>query len=437
MTTTPWGDAAQLRSRKLFPGSRMPREDVARSQRERLFAATVDVVARKGYEGMRVADLVELSGVSRSTFYEHFSDKRQCFLAAAEAIAALAMGSIAGALDRDGPGDQRLQAGLETLVELIVEHPAAARLCIVEIYAAGSEGAQRVDRGLSALERIVRRHTGDFPERADMPSELVRAIIGGLRRVIQTRLRQGREGELPALVPDLWRWMVSYRTTPQRLRRPRARSASPARYVANDQRERILNALAVTVADKGYPAMTVADIVRTAGASLSTFYAHFPNKEEAFLAALDSIKTQSIAAALPAYTGASDWPHAVRAGLQALVDYVAVQPPWAYLGLVAVYTAGPRALARNDELGAAFQGALAAGYEHSPDTSAIAAEAISGATYALMSDQFRARGAERLGAIVPSATFLSLAPFIGADAACGVANEPDDSPRSSRAARSG
>jgi AcrR family transcriptional regulator len=231
--------------------------------------------------------------------------------------------------------------------------------------------------------------------------------------------------------------MASYRTPPQRLRRPRARSGSTAslRYVAHDQRERILDALAVSVAEKGYPAVTVADIARTAATSLSTFYAHFANKEEAFLGALDSIKTQSIEASLPAYSGASDWPQAVRAGLRALIDYIAVQPAWAHLGLVAVYAAGPRALALNDDLGVAFQGALGPGYERSPTTPPIAAEAISGATYALMSDHVRARGAERLGAIVPMATFLSLAPFIGTDAACAVANESDDSRRLSRAAR--
>ena len=64
----------------------MPREEADRNQRERLFAATVAMVAEKGYEATTVADLVELSGVSRSAFYRHFEDKQECFLAAAEAL---------------------------------------------------------------------------------------------------------------------------------------------------------------------------------------------------------------------------------------------------------------------------------------------------------------------------------------------------------------
>jgi AcrR family transcriptional regulator len=78
---TPWGDARTLRDRKLRPGQRLPPDQVARNQRARLFAALVAVVAEKGYEATRVADLLELSGVSRSAFYEHFGDKEDCLLA--------------------------------------------------------------------------------------------------------------------------------------------------------------------------------------------------------------------------------------------------------------------------------------------------------------------------------------------------------------------
>src|SRR6476660_3004279 len=87
MVRTPWGDATELRARMLRPGRGMPREEADRNQRERLFAAMVATVAEKGYEATTVADLVELSGVSRSAFYRHFTDKEECFLTAAETLA--------------------------------------------------------------------------------------------------------------------------------------------------------------------------------------------------------------------------------------------------------------------------------------------------------------------------------------------------------------
>ena len=68
------------------PVGALPREEAERNQRERLFAAMVATVAEKGYEATTVADLVKLSGVSRSAFYRHFEDKQECFLTAAEAL---------------------------------------------------------------------------------------------------------------------------------------------------------------------------------------------------------------------------------------------------------------------------------------------------------------------------------------------------------------
>ena len=68
MARTPWGDAAQLRDKRLPPGRGTPRAEAERNQRERLFAAMVATVAEKGYEATTVANLVKLSGVSRSAF---------------------------------------------------------------------------------------------------------------------------------------------------------------------------------------------------------------------------------------------------------------------------------------------------------------------------------------------------------------------------------
>src|SRR3977135_1372996 len=94
MVRTPWGDADTLRDRKLRPGQRLPAEEVARNQRERLFAALVAVVAEEGYDGTRVEDLLELSGFSRISFYEHFTDKHDCLLEAVEAFVGPTIGAI-------------------------------------------------------------------------------------------------------------------------------------------------------------------------------------------------------------------------------------------------------------------------------------------------------------------------------------------------------
>ena len=83
---TPWGDADTLRDRKLRPGAGGPPAEVEKNQRERLFGAMVASVSKRGYTATRVADLVELSGVSSRSFYDLFEDKGACFQATIEAL---------------------------------------------------------------------------------------------------------------------------------------------------------------------------------------------------------------------------------------------------------------------------------------------------------------------------------------------------------------
>src|SRR6201991_741212 len=136
---TPWGDAGTLRERKLRPGGSHPRAQSRRNQRERLFAATVATVAEQGYEATTVADLGGLSGVSRRSFYAHLEDKQDCFLAAIDAMTGPALERLTGECE---PIDEaRGRQELEALLELIAAQPAAAKMCLVEIYAAGPEAA--------------------------------------------------------------------------------------------------------------------------------------------------------------------------------------------------------------------------------------------------------------------------------------------------------
>src|ERR687887_842834 len=60
----------------------LPRDVVVKSQRSRMLGALVEVVAEKGYAATTVADIIGRAGVSRTTFYQQFKDKEDCFLVA-------------------------------------------------------------------------------------------------------------------------------------------------------------------------------------------------------------------------------------------------------------------------------------------------------------------------------------------------------------------
>jgi AcrR family transcriptional regulator len=425
MTATPWGRSDELRARKLRPGPGLSRELVAENQRERLFAALVAIVAERGYVATTVGDLLELSGISRSAFYRHFANKQECFLAAFDAIVGKVTADVAEAYAGEAPVEERLLATLQAVAAFVISQPAASRLVFVDYFAVGPGAMDRVEDATTALQQLILAGFREAPERAGVPPLVIRGLIGGVRKVAHTRLRRGEEAELPKLMPAIRDCALAFETPSTPLRRPRggvtpAVAPVPPNTVPS---ERIFAAMAETVAARGYAGTTVAEVAARASTSLSTFYTLFDGKEEAFVAAHEAAVARSLAAAVPAFNRAPDWPHAVRSGLAAFLDATALDESWARLGIVEVLAAGPKAMERRDQAIDMFTSFLRPGLEHAPDTDPVVFETIGGAVFNLMFDHIRRRGAHRLPELLPVSTLLALAPFIGTDPAVSVANE--------------
>lgn len=426
LSITPWGPADELRSRQLRPGPGNSPAGVERNQRERLYGATVATVAQHGYESTRVADIIQVAGVSRSAFYRHFDNKLECFLATLDSIAALVGSQMAGVYDDDGSrtSRERLQAVFDGLVEMILAQPAAARIWLVEIYAAGPQAVDRMERLLDRLAEFATAAIGETPDRPGMPAEGVRALLGGLRQIIHTRLRQDREQELPELVPDLLDWALGYGAPPNRLRKLRKPPPLPAPTLDPDeQRRRILASVTDLTAEQGYQEMTITEISQRAAVSLTTFYNHFESKQTAFMAALDEAERQVVEVTLPFYQRAPDWPGRARDVIHAFFAFNATHPALSQLGGLRIFSGGGQGLDRHGDATTRFGAVLRGGYRERRDVSPIVGEAISGSIAALVYQEIRRHGAERLYEVAGIASFIALAPFVGADEACRLANE--------------
>jgi AcrR family transcriptional regulator len=417
MTRTPWGESEQLRDRMMVTGPRVSPAEAAQNQRERLFGALVAVCAERGYEAATIREVVALSGVSRRDFYRHFADKEACFLAAMDEILGSAR-EIAMSRYEDSGG------GLETLIKLAAAQPAAARLCLLESDAAGAAALARIEaatREAVGLYDEVLRSRGEL---SSMPREVGPAILGGIREVVQARLLDARESglaELAELAPALRAWVFAYHSPPAPLPRPRSQAGAPGRYRPEDPVERILDATTALIASVGYRAMTIDAIVARAGVSLSTFYAHFAGRQEVLVAALDAGQARLVGVTLPPYRRAREWPIAVRAAFEAMFAFFVAEPDFARMAMVEVYAAGGEALARRGRMLRGLQVYLDPGFERAPGVAPIVAEAIGGATYALVGAEIRRAGVGRLPALAPLATYLTLAPFLGAEEAATVA----------------
>jgi AcrR family transcriptional regulator len=129
-------------------------------------------------------------------------------------------------------------------------------------------------------------------------------------------------------------------------RLPSGRHGLTREEVVASQRARLIDAVAHIVAEKGYAATTVADVVERAGVSRRTFYEQFADREACFLAAYEAGLAAVLARIREAVdvNPAADWRERARAGVESFLALLASQPAFAQALQVEILTAGPAAL---------------------------------------------------------------------------------------------
>jgi AcrR family transcriptional regulator len=214
--------AQRKRSPEAVPGSRsataperrlprgrhdLPREFVARTQRDRLIDAMARTVAAKGY-GAPLTDVCSAAGVSTRAFYEHFTDKEECFMATYERGVGLLLSSVNAAYERPDAWPVRIRRGLEVLLHLLAAEPAFANLAIVEMLAAGPRARERSRRLLDDFLRFFE----DAPARPDqprVPSIVVEAVVAGVFGLLFNYVSSRRASELPGKLPEITYFVLS------------------------------------------------------------------------------------------------------------------------------------------------------------------------------------------------------------------------------------
>ena len=195
-----------------FPSGvrKLPSDLVSAVQRERLIAAMLRAASELGYRGANVQDVIERAGVSRPTFYEHFANKEDCFLAAFDATATRLRERVSTAGEKGGDNwRNRLRYGLETLLHFVSTEPEAARTLIVEARAASSEAVKRRDALLDyfaeCIDTQVREHLPDPPSYSPITSA---GIVGGVEALLYSRINKGELDDLDSLLPSMMYFLV-------------------------------------------------------------------------------------------------------------------------------------------------------------------------------------------------------------------------------------
>lgn len=467
-------------------------EEVKRDQRERLQNAIVELIAERGYQAVRILDLTKLARVSRPTFYSLYDDKEELFLAAYDEIAQRTAKTAIEAYELEGTPSERLQAAIRAFTELAAAAPEAMSLMVLGAFGAGPKAIERRNHTLEALEQSIHvsregapggartrasRKAGSGtaqPKALDGTDLTVKVILGGIREVTAARLRQGRVGELPGLADELAAWAACYpvklpaglRAPPpgdrgqgsdegpeadsssqeaaQRRsgragapseralraegRLPSGRHDLPRQFIVKNQRERIVDATAAIVAEKGLASLTIPEIARRANVSHQTFYEMYPTKHDAFLGTQKVGLHQALLVAVEAYEeNKDDWPRGVAAGLRALLGYLASEPAHSHLILVDTFAASPEAIEIRDTSIHAFAAYLQPGYHQAPKDSevpGIAPEAIAGGIWQVLNFYIEDERTDELPDVAPQLIYAALTPFLGPKDAAKAARRP-------------
>jgi AcrR family transcriptional regulator len=397
----------------------------------------VELAGRDGLNATTVADVVTHAGVSRPTFYEYFEDRDACFVAALADVQQQLFADVRRAVEHDSPEDA-VEGTIAALIEFANSQPARARVALNEALGGGAIALDMRDRAIAEIAQLVEQAEQQAPPTATVPDLCTPALIGGVCRLLATRLRRG-EPSSSGLRDDLLRWVSSYERPagahcwralePVVLAAPSPPNAEllappplpPGRpRVASDevlyaQRLRMLLATAEVASAKGYPATTVTEITERAGVDGRAFYRQFANKRDAFAAVHELFFQHLVALTASAFFTGESWPGRLWNAVQTFASVLERNPTLAYFEFVASHAAGPLAMQRLNDATAMFTIFLQEGFrqEHDQPPPQVALEAIVATSFEVFYLQIRRQIDAPLVGLTPHLTRLSLVPFLG------------------------
>jgi AcrR family transcriptional regulator len=412
------------------------------TQRERLLDGMLLAAVRRSYAGANVAQVIAHAGVSRPTFYEYFADRDDCFLAVHRDISEQLLGHVSEAVS-SAPPERALQAGVRTLLVRAQAKPDRARFLVNETLAGGHRALDQRDLLIDRIERIIERSRARASPGTPAPDLPTQAVLGGICGLLAPRLRRN-EYDLSQLAEEICVWIESY-NRPSNEHRWRTLEPGPtmpaARYVselasrppaalargrpslssaeiAAHQRERIVYATGEMAAEKGYADVTIADITAAAWVDRRVFYAHFRDKQEAFLATHELGFQQTMAVSAKAFFSCEDWPERIWEGLHAGSHFNATHPVVAHIGYVEAHAVGSPAIQRVDDSRAAFNIFVQEGFRYaSSPPPATTLDALSATIFEIGYRHARGRRVHLLPRLTGHAAYLVLAPFLGTEQA--------------------
>ena len=202
--------AAELSGESDVPGrrSREGSRYASDPQRGRLLSATFALVGERGYEGLTARSVSGRAGVSNRTFYECFSDREDCFLAAFNHAVAGLESEVRAGWESEPGWIAGVRAALAALLRALDREPAVGRLVFVEALGAGPRVLARRARVLEGLAVVVDGGRANAKASARLPGLVAEGVVGATFGVIHARLLELRPEPLVELLGPLMATIV-------------------------------------------------------------------------------------------------------------------------------------------------------------------------------------------------------------------------------------
>lgn len=188
------------------------------ARRRQLLRGMAAAVASQGYAATTIADIVRHARVSKSTFYVHFADKQECYVAlysraADNVIARMESAARAAAAD-DRPWRAHVEAVNTAYLGTLARGGGLTWSMFVELPAAGPNALavrrEVFGRYAGLVRRISARLRRREPTLGRVTPDLALGIVGSSNELALRTIESGAVAELPALVPtisEMW-WAV-------------------------------------------------------------------------------------------------------------------------------------------------------------------------------------------------------------------------------------
>jgi AcrR family transcriptional regulator len=173
-----------------------------------MLAAAVEAVEEVGYARMTVAQVISRARVSRKTFYDVFSDREDCFLAAFDQALSQARVLATEAYERESGWRDGVRSALARMLIFMDEEPGLAKLCVVEALGAGERVLERRARVLDELAGAIDEGRYVSSATSEPPDVTAEGVVGAIFAVLHTRLLEGGKEPLTDLLGSLMSMIV-------------------------------------------------------------------------------------------------------------------------------------------------------------------------------------------------------------------------------------